>query len=173
MVRIPMSRHRRLRKPMQSSAGFTLLEMVTVLLIGGILAAISAPYFLSRAVAARQAEGKMLISTLNRAQQMFYTQNQKFSPTVESLALGISSRNYALNASHAADPAAYGLSFATSKQVTVRSYAGMAAIVYDAAGNPGMAAIACEADTPNTLPAATPTYTGTTAQCAPGTHPMK
>ncbi len=160
------------RMAMSQVGGFTLLEMMTVLVIGGILAAISAPYFLSRAAAARQAEGKMLVSTLNRAQQAFYTQNAKFSPNVDGLALSLTSKNYTLVTTPSADGQATG-NFATSKYPTLRSYVGMTAVTADATGNQTMQSILCEAQTPGAVPATVPAYSAAGINCAAGTQPWK
>lgn len=153
-------------------SGFTLLELLTVIVIGGILAAISMPYFFSRAVAAKQAEGKMLVSTMNRSQQAYFTQNGRFSDTLEALALSLGSNNYELLVQSDNGRSSYAASYAISKQGTVRSYVGGAAVLQDAAGNVSMQTILCEADTPGTAQAATPTFDASNIDCATGTRPL-
>jgi len=153
--------------------GFTLLEVLTVVVISGVLAAISMPYFFSRAAAAKQAEGKMLVGVINRAQQAYYTQNAKFSDTIDALSLTLNSKNYDFGVEPATGAALYAANYATSKLVNIRSYVGMSAIVQDAQGNLGMQAIICESEAPGTAAAATPAHTGATIDCASGTQRLK
>ncbi|MDX2242757.1 MAG: type IV pilin-like G/H family protein [Leptolyngbyaceae cyanobacterium bins.302] len=154
-------------------SGFTLLEIMTVMVIGGILAAISMPYFLSRATAAKQAEGKMLVGTMNRAQQAYYTQNSKFSDTVDALALNLRSNNYTLVVRPGNAESTYAANHATSKHIKVRSYVGMSAIVQDTSGNLSMETVLCESLSPGSVEATKPTYTTATVDCAPGTQRLK
>jgi len=155
---------------MSQVSGFTLIEVMTVLVIGGILAAISMPYFFSRATAAKQAEGKMLTGVLNRAQQSYYMQNAKFSDNVESLAVNLRSKNYILAVAPEDGGTPYAINYVTSTIPKIRSYVGMAAVIQDQQGNQTMQSILCEAKNPGTLAAAKPTYSVSTIDCAPGTH---
>lgn len=153
--------------------GFTLLEVLTVVVISGILAAISMPYFFSRAAAAKQAEGKMLVGVINRAQQAYYTQNAKFSDNIDALSLRLDSQNYDFGVEPATGANLYAANYATSKVVNIRSYVGMSAIVQDAQGNLGMQTIICESEAPGTVAATKPEHTGAMINCAPGTQRLK
>ena len=73
--------------------GFTLVELLVVIIIIGILSAIALPSFLSQAAKARQSEGKANVGSLNRAQQTYYLENQTFTNDITSLGIGISNTN--------------------------------------------------------------------------------
>lgn len=160
------------RMAMKQTGGFTLIELMMVLVIGGILAAISMPYFFSRANAAKQTEGKMLVGVLNRSQQAYYTEHARFAASTDAMAIRLSSRNYDFGSRVEDETKPYVMNFATSKVTTVRSYVGMAAIVQDVAGNQAMQTILCEAQNPGTTEAPKPTYNVSTIECGAETQAL-
>lgn len=82
--------------------GFTLIEILVVIIIIGTLSAIALPSFLSRAAQARASEAKINVGTMNRAQQAYYLENLTFvtddivnsSTAIDKLAIGIKNSNY-------------------------------------------------------------------------------
>ncbi|HIK54032.1 MAG TPA: prepilin-type N-terminal cleavage/methylation domain-containing protein [Synechococcales cyanobacterium M55_K2018_004] len=82
----------RLRQSQLREEGFTLLELLVVVIIMGVLGAIATPTFLNQAAKARQAEAQTYVSAINRGQQMYYLEQGKFSNNLESLGLGIPER---------------------------------------------------------------------------------
>ncbi|MCP2728211.1 type IV pilin-like G/H family protein [Limnofasciculus baicalensis] len=79
--------------------GFTLIELLVVIIIIGILSAIALPSFLNQANKAKQSEAKTITGSMNRAQQAYYLEANKFASDVSNfgeLGLGIStqSQNY-------------------------------------------------------------------------------
>lgn len=59
--------------------GFTLIELMLVVAIVGILAAIAVPKYLSFQTRARQSEAKELLSTLYSAQESWFAENQTYA----------------------------------------------------------------------------------------------
>lgn len=75
------------------SKGFTLIELLVAIAIAGILAAIFIPvFFVCGARPARQSIAKVFIIQLNRSQQNFYLENQKFANAIAHLKIEMSSK---------------------------------------------------------------------------------
>lgn len=58
--------------------GFTIIELLIVVIVIGILSAISLPQFLDQASRARQTEAETTLGTINRAQQLYRLENPEF-----------------------------------------------------------------------------------------------
>lgn len=76
-------------KTKTTARGFTLVELLVVIIIGGILSAIALPSFLSRAKAAKEAEARMYVGSANKAQQAYFMEWSQFTGTFDDLGLGI------------------------------------------------------------------------------------
>ena len=71
----------------KDNGGFTLIELLVVIIIIGILSAIALPSFLNQANRARQSEAQTYAGSVNRAQQAFYLENNRFaSPASDEFA---------------------------------------------------------------------------------------
>lgn len=68
--------------------GFTIIELLVVIIIIGILSAIALPSFLNQANRARQTEATTYVSTALRGQQAFYLENSVFTPLLSELDAG-------------------------------------------------------------------------------------
>jgi type IV pilus assembly protein PilA len=65
--------------------GFTLIELIVVVIIIGVLAAISTPTLLGQISKARETEATTSLGTLSRSQQSYHVEHQTFANTMEKL----------------------------------------------------------------------------------------
>ena len=93
-----------LRKALKRKEGFTLLELMIVIVILGILGAIVAPRFMDEPHKARVVQAKMQIGNLSMAVKKFYLDNGFYPSTEQGLealvtapAFGKSPKNYPAN----------------------------------------------------------------------------
>jgi type IV pilus assembly protein PilA len=124
--------------------GFTLLELLVVIVILGILSAIAFPWFLRQANRAREAEAKTYVGTINRAQQAYFMQNWRFT-SLATLEIGISnSASY----SYESNPSNNGgqvTALTTATPISgARGYAGKVWLAPGLDGNINSFAIVCE-----------------------------
>jgi type IV pilus assembly protein PilA len=73
---------------LRSEKGFTLVELLVVIVIIGILTAIALPSFLNQTAKAKQTEAKQNVSVVIRSQQLQYSERGTFATTFDDLALG-------------------------------------------------------------------------------------
>jgi len=154
--------------------GFTLIEMLVVLMIGSFLAAIALPSFLNQANKAKQAEARIYVSTLNRAQQAYIMEHAKFTKDIGQLGTTLrNSSNYTYTIAVASNNDPYALNYAESQIPTLRPYVGMTAIISPVAGDAITTAILCESGSPSTGKAADPSYGASAITCDPSTRELR
>jgi len=148
--------------------GFTLIELLVVIIIIGILAAIALPSFLSQANKAKQSEGKQYISSLNKGQQAFFVENNKFGSDVSELGIGLKTQTSNYKYTIAASTTS-ATSLATPMNTdALKGYAGGVGLVAVAGSDAKTAqSILCETTGPGTPTA--PTYGASEVTC---TSPM-
>ena len=65
--------------------GFTLLELMIVVIIVGILASLAVPRFISTANKAKEAEAKNILGAIRAAQLRYYQENDAYTAAILSL----------------------------------------------------------------------------------------
>lgn len=147
--------------------GFTLIELLVVIIIIGILSAIALPSFLSQANKAKQTEGKQYASSINKAQQAYYAENNGFTNQMTSLGIGLktSTNNYtytlSLIGTTGADVAAN-----STPGGALKAYSGTVGLVPSGEAK-GTQSVLCESTTAGAT-AAVGTANGTTVECGTG-----
>lgn len=161
---------RLLQHSASKTRGFTLIELLVVIVIGGILAAVAIPSFLSRANTAKQVEAKMYLGSLNRTQQAFYIEHSKFAKSPQELGLySQPTSNYEYQVDVPSDVGPRAVHYANSKIFKLRSYSGMVALVKQGSV---METVLCEAEEPAPGKTQDPVYSDSAVSCSPGTKPL-
>ncbi|MBD2744902.1 type IV pilin-like G/H family protein [Coleofasciculus sp. FACHB-1120] len=130
--------------------------------------------FNNQATKAKQSEGKTYIGAMNRAQQAYYLENNKFGTTIEQLGVGIKLETESYN--YKIVPQGNGtqsvMHTAKAKRPELNSYTGAVFVVTNNGENITRTAI-CETDKPSSTAPAMPTPPKDISgqiQCPAGSH---
>ncbi|NJR61922.1 MAG: prepilin-type N-terminal cleavage/methylation domain-containing protein [Cyanobacteria bacterium CRU_2_1] len=132
------------RTPIRSP-GFTIIELLTVIVILGILSAIAIPSFLNQAKRARETEAKSYVSAINQAQQMYFVENSKFGllSNLELEIFEISDSSYYAYASTPSQGNGYEALTTATPIAEGRGFAGKVWLKYTAQGLLDSSSIIC------------------------------
>lgn len=97
------------KRPVLNQSGFTLVELMVVVAIIGILAAVAIPNYQKYQARARQSEAKIALSSVYTAEKAYSTENSTYSSCLQQIgyapdgfAAGVGKRYYAVGFTDAA-----------------------------------------------------------------------
>jgi type IV pilus assembly protein PilA len=73
----------------KADEGFTLVELLVVVIIIGILAAIALPSYLNLTASSKQSEGRQNVTSVVHAQQVWTVENNGYASAFDTLAVGV------------------------------------------------------------------------------------
>ncbi|PSN13475.1 hypothetical protein C7293_15765 [filamentous cyanobacterium CCT1] len=140
-----------------SQRGFTLIEVLVVVVILGVLASIALPSFLSQAARSKQARALMYIGLVNRAQQGFFVENNRFAASTAELGIvdNHAPPDYMVTVTAQTGSIEVTETRATPTNPALRGYAGLVFTTLDSGSDARLGTVICQGN-PATTPAPNP-----------------
>lgn len=133
------------------SPGFTLLELLVVMMILAVLGSLALPAFLNQSARAKQIKALNAVGAMNRAQHSFFYEHSNFASSIAEL--GFAHLN--TEGTYVYQVQGSGQSttiLAAPTDATLRGYAGLAYLNRDSEGNAILSSLLCQGD-PGNAPA--------------------
>ena len=83
-----------MQKNNQNMGGFTLIEVLVVVLIIGILTSVAMPQYTKSVARARFAQAKIAANALAKAEEVYYSTHMKYTPVLNELDVSIDVTSY-------------------------------------------------------------------------------
>jgi len=136
-----------------------MIELLVVIVILGVLAAIAMPSFLNQAARSKQARALKYIGMVNRAQQAFFVENARFATSTTEL--GFADNHAPADYTYTVTSPTQGVEMTSTQAIptnpALRGYAGVVFATIDSGGMARLATIICQgnsATTPSPIPVA-------------------
>ncbi|HOV22203.1 MAG TPA: prepilin-type N-terminal cleavage/methylation domain-containing protein [bacterium] len=85
---------KKIRKMMKNKKGFTLIELMVVVIIVGILASVAVPLYTAHVKQAKASEGAALVGSVRTAELVYYAQHNTYTDDKTELGIDASANKY-------------------------------------------------------------------------------